>query len=97
MKIKQQVAKLIECVNILHTRIERIESDKPFEVNVDNVTMKYLDELISLKKQQLEMYKQELFEIPQSPLSIAGLERKIDNRYDELSRLYVIKSLKEMQ
>lgn len=97
MRTKKLVNQLVKCVNALHKRLKRIEENKPFEINTENLSMEHIDNLIELKKNQIQFYQKDLCENPQSCLTKESLLNKIHHRYDELSRLYVVKSLKEKE
>ena len=52
MRTKKLVNQLVKCVNTLHERLKRIEENKPFEINTENLSMEHIDNLIELKKNE---------------------------------------------
>lgn len=93
----KRIRELIKAVNILHERLKVLEENRPYKLDVDNVTMQYLDELINQRKSQISTLKEFLITHSQSQLSALGIRQEIDNKISELSRLLVIKSAKERQ
>lgn len=97
MRTKKLVNQLVKCVNALHERLKRIEENKPFEINTENLSMEHIDNLIRIRNEEINIYKQDLLERPQSQLSSASIRDCIRRKYNELERLYVVKSLKEKE
>lgn len=93
----KRIRELIRAVNVLHERVKVLEANKPYKLNVENVTMEHLDELIKQRKAQINTLREFLLSHSQSQLSALGLREAIDNQISELSKLLVIKSAKERQ